>query len=209
MKETAKRVTMFAMAAVLLAGCGESGKIFGFDRSGPDEFTVVRNPPLTLPPDATLRPPQPGSVAYSRERSSNQARNVLATTGSQGTLVTEQGAQAYGGQPLAGASSPTQYAGTRPASGGEIALVQRTTAYYGIEPDIRRVVDAESAKLALEQKKFLHKVLFWKDPEPPGTVLDANAEQRRLRENEALGKPMNAGEAPLIARKKSGITSLF
>ena len=70
-------------------------------------------------------------------------------------------------------------------------------------------MDAESAQLALEQEKFLHTVLFWLDPEPAGTALDANAESRRLRENDALGKPVNAGEAPMIARKKSGISSLF
>ena len=52
-----KRAIMFAAAALLLAGCGESGRIFGFERGGPDEFTVVRNPPLSVPPQATLRPP--------------------------------------------------------------------------------------------------------------------------------------------------------
>ena len=55
----------------------------------------------------------------------------------------------------------------------------------------------------------MHLVLFWLEPEPAGTALDANAESRRLRENDALGKPVNAGEAPMIARKKSGISSLF
>jgi hypothetical protein len=104
---------------------------------------------------------------------------------------------------------PTRYGAQSQPSTGEAALAQRVTAYYGIEPDIRRKVNADSAQLALEQEKFLHMVLFWMDPEPAGTALDANAESRRLRENDALGKPANAGEAPVIARKKSGISSLF
>jgi hypothetical protein len=252
---------MFAAAALLLAGCGETGRIFGFERGGPDEFTVVRNPPLSVPPQATLRPPEEGGARSSRDRSSNQARDSLLASGgdkagSAGTLVTDQGTSPYDGgpltnggtggstpgyqppQPQAGTTDPaggqnTAVAGSYPQtttppapqygtpgipirygaqsrpSTGEAALAQRMTAYYGVESDIRRKVDAESAQFALEQEKFLHTVLFWMDPEPAGTALDANAESRRLRENDALGKPANAGEAPVIARKKSGISSLF
>jgi len=271
-------------AVLLLAGCGESGSIFGFERGGPDEFSVVRNPPLSVPPQATLRPPTHGEAQSNRDLSTNEARaSLLAsggdTTGTAGTLVTDRGAQPYDGGPLPpqqddgsspwyqtlepqtqttaadplapaapgggqNAADPTApvalggeqnaaVAGTYPQTGapatprysapgipirydeqsspstGEAALAQRMSAYYGIEPDVRRKVNAESAQLALEQKKFMHKVLFWLDPEPAGTALDANAESRRLRENDALGKPLNAGEAPVIARKKSGITSLF
>lgn len=271
MTKTINRALAFVAAALILAGCGETGRIFGFERGGPDEFTVVRNPPLSVPPQATLRPPSEDSSAVSRrDASSEQARASLIASGgekagSAGTLVTDEGVQPYDGgnlpprqatesspwyQPSQVAtegatgsstgSSPTDTdgsaiaGGTYPQAGaaasprrygaggvpiiynsqsapsrGEAALAQRVTSYYGVEPGIRRKVDAESAELALEQEKFLHKVLFWKDPEPPGTPLDANAEARRLQENEALGKPVNAGEAPLIARKQSGISSLF
>lgn len=256
MSKTMYRVILLAAAALTLAGCGESGRIFGFDRGGPDEFTVVRNPPLSVPPEATLRPPGRGEAAANRDNSSNQARaSLLASgadsadsTGSAGTLVTGEGAQPYNGgaltasptidQPalpqtqapqgtvgssdnpaLAGSYPQTQQYGTPGVpirygaqsgpSVGEAALARRAVAYYGIEADIRRKVNAESAELAEAQENFLQKVLFWRDPEPPGTALDANAESRRLRENEALGKPVNAGEAPMIARKKTGISGLF
>lgn len=270
MTKTISRALAFVTAALIVAGCGESGRIFGFERGGPDEFTVVRNPPLSVPPQATLRPPSNNSSATSnRDASSEQARASLIASGgdkagSAGTLVTDEGVQPYDGgnlpprqaaessswyqpsqgggeqatAPSTGSSSGTNpssiASGTYPQAGastasrrygtggvpiiynaqsgpsrGETALARRVTSYYGVEPEIRRKVDSESAELALEQKKFLHKVLFWMDPEPPGTPLDANAEARRLQENEALGKPVNAGEAPLIARKQSGISSLF
>lgn len=268
MTKTMKRAVLFTTAALMLAGCGETGRIFGFERGGPDEFTVVRNRPLSVPPQATLRPPQQGTANFDRDISSRQARESLVgsgvdSAGSSGTLVTEKGVEPYNGGPLpqhqdnsqspwyqtqqtqtqpqipaaesssAAASGTTAVAGGYPQNAappapqhatpgipvrygaqsrpsvGEVALAQRATAYYGLEPDVRRKVDAESAQLALEQEKFLHKVLFWMDPEPPGAALDANAESRRLRENDALGKPANAGEAPVIARKKSGISSLF
>jgi hypothetical protein len=264
-----KRTITALVAALLLAGCGETGRIFGFERGGPDEFTVVRNPPLSVPPQATLRPPLHGESQSSRDLSTNQARaSLLAsggdTAGTAGTLVTDQGVEPYNGEPLPrpaqdetpswyetlqpptqttgadpsvpaapGGEQNTAVAGTYPQtavpatppngapgipiryeaqsqpSTGEVALAQRATAYYGVEPNVRRKVNAESAQLALEQEKFLHLVLFWLEPEPAGAALDANAESRRLRENDALGKPANAGEAPMIARKKSGISSLF
>lgn len=220
-----KRAIMFAATALALTGCGESGSIMGFDRGGPDEFTVVRNPPLSVPPQATLRPPEHGLARSNRDLSSKQARASLLATGSgaAGTLVTPNGAAPYNGGRLTGGGTgvstpgyqvatsgiPIRYGARGQSSTGEAALTQRVTAYYGIEPDVRRKVDEESVHLALEQEKFLHLVLFWKDPEPAGTALDADAESRRLRENEALGKPVNAGEAPVIARKKSGVSRLF
>ena len=97
-----KRAIMFAATALLLAGCGESGDVFGFERGGPDEFTVVRNPPLSVPPQVTLRPPEEGAVRSNRDLSSDQARDSLLaaggdTAGSAGTLVTDQGAAPYNG----------------------------------------------------------------------------------------------------------------
>lgn len=185
--------------ALMLSGCSEGGKVFGFDRSGPDEFTVVRNQPLSMPPDATLRPPQPGAAESERDRSSKQARSSLLASGPEGEA----------GTAAPGTVGTPQYARSATASPGEVALTRRVAAYYGVDPGIRRIVDQESHRLALEQEDFLHTVLFWKDPPPPGTALDASAESRRLRENEALGKPVNSGIAPLIVRKKSGLTSLF
>lgn len=174
--------------ALLLSGCGVSGDIFGFDRAGPDEFTVVQNAPLSLPPDATLRPPQPGESQWQRGSETKRARSSLLTGNS---------------TPVAAVES----SGAR--SQGESALSNRAVAYYGSQPDIRRVVDEESAHLAREQDNFLQFLVFWADPEEPGTVLNAGKESRRLQENAALGKPLNSGEAPIIVRRKSGVSGLF
>ncbi len=190
-------------AALVLGGCSGAGKVFGYDRSGPDEFTVVRNQPLSMPPDATVRPPAPGTSRSTRDLGTNRARESLLDSVPEGESVGEGVGDAPG---LTGAP---QYPQSATASPGEIALAQRVGAYYGVERDIRRIVDQESHRLALEQDSLLNTVLFWQDPPPPGAPLDASAESRRLRENEALGKPVNSGVAPVIVRKKSGISSLF
>ncbi|MEO9468187.1 DUF3035 domain-containing protein [Parasphingorhabdus sp.] len=54
------RKSMIGLSLVSLAGlsaCGSSGL---FDRDRPDEFAVSRQPPLVIPPDFSLTPPQPG-----------------------------------------------------------------------------------------------------------------------------------------------------
>ncbi|UCH73476.1 MAG: DUF3035 domain-containing protein [Rhodospirillales bacterium] len=183
-------------AILMLGGCGESGNIFGFDRGGPDEFSVVRNQPLSIPPNATLRPPQPGTDRSTRNQSSNVAREELVTS-APGDMDPAESFE-MSGYSVRGGPSP-----------GEAALMQRVTSYYGVEPDIRRMVDQESRQLVLEQDSFVNSLLFWRDEPPPGTELDAEAEARRLRENEALGRPANAGTSPVILRKKSGFSSLF
>ena len=49
-------VTMSAMGAILaVVGCG------GNAASGPDEFRVVTKPPLSVPPEYSLRPPEAGT----------------------------------------------------------------------------------------------------------------------------------------------------
>ena len=185
------------VAALVLGGCSSAGRIFGFERSGPDEFTVVRNQPLSMPPDATVRPPQAGASRTTRDLSSNQARGSLLESAPEGDITAP------------GTPGSPQYPQLADQSVGEIALAQRAGAYYGINPDIRRIVDEESRRLALAEDDLVHKLLFWQDPPPPGIPLDAAAESRRLRENEALGKPVNSGTSPVIVRKKSGMSSLF
>lgn len=190
------RVVAICGIALSLAGCGESGSVFGFDRSGPDEFTVVRHAPLSVPPDVKLRPPRDGETQEARNESTERARSSLLAAGG-APEETEQVLQARAAQ--------------TGQSLGQLALARRAGAYYGVEPDIRRIVDEETTKLAMTDESFMRKLVFWKDntEPPPGTVLDAGKEARRLQENEALGKPLNSGEAPLIVRRKSGISSLY
>ncbi len=218
------RILSVLSLALLLAGCGETGRIFGFDREGPDEFTVVRRPPLSVPPDVSLRPPAEESTGTERNRSATQARGSLLASGTgpaPAATAMPNGAataSAPGGEsatvlPAAGIAAvsdiPVRYYPYSRPSRGEAALAQRATAYYGVEPDIRQKVDAESTRLAMENDRFVDKLLFWMEPEPPGTPVNALAESRRLQENEALGKPANSGEAPVFERRKSGVIGLF
>jgi hypothetical protein len=74
----------------------------------------------------------------------------------------------------------------------------------GADPVIRRTVDQESTALVDESRGLMDRILFWQEPEEPGTLVDPEKEARRLREVHALGKPVNKGDVPVIERKERG-----
>ena len=85
---------------------------------------------------------------------------------------------------------------------GEAALLARAGAAQA-DPNVRKAVDRESAVLADASRNFIQRLLDY-SPET-AEVVDAPAEARRLRENEALGKPATTGETPTIERRKRGL----
>ena len=53
-------VTLLAVGALALGGCGAFENLGGGKKVSPDEFKIVSHSPLTMPPNAELRPPRPG-----------------------------------------------------------------------------------------------------------------------------------------------------
>lgn len=168
---------MLALAATLPACEGVSDSL-GLGKKAPDEFAVMRSAPLTLPPDFSLRPPRPGAPRPNQGTPREEAESAL---------LNEAGA------------SPAED-GAVPASAGETALIGRAGA-ADVDPGIRQVVDREFSAYASENQNFVDELLFWRPDRPPGEVIDAEAEARRLRENAALGKPATEGETPTIERR--------
>jgi hypothetical protein len=66
-------------------------------------------------------------------------------------------------------------------------------------------VDSETAEDEANSRTLADTLTFWREPEPYGEVIDPAAEQKRLQENSALGKPVTEGETPTIVRRKKGI----
>ena len=158
----------------LATGCSGLGDAIGLSRrTPPDEFQVVTNAPLSLPPEFALRPPAPGETGPGTTTAQAQAR--AAVTGGAGPVP----------------EGTTQ---------GESALLA-TAGAVGVDPSIRRTVDAESNLETESSSTWLaDMLLFWRETPPPGQVVDAAAEARRIRENQAAGRPVTAGETPVIER---------
>ena len=163
-----------------VAGCGEETRQrIGLGNEPPDEFAVATRAPLALPPDYALRPPAPGARRPQEAEIRDQVRETLIRS-------------AATGEAPSGEASPA-----------ENALLMRLGA-AGTDSGIRAKVDAESEALADARTGFVDKIVFWRNPDPPGEVVDAKQEAQRLKSNAALGKPPAAGATPMIERRERG-----
>lgn len=192
--------------AMVLSGCGDSTKrALGLSRTTPDEFSVVRRAPLSQPPDLTLRPPRPGAERPGVETPRQQARQAIFRQEDEtrsrsrpalGTSILRGGAPAPSAAPQGGISTDTP---------GEAAFLERAGA-FAADPNIRSTINREDALLADADVNFVQKLLDFKADH--SEVVDAPAEARRLRENQALGLPANEGETPFIERKSNSLFNL-
>lgn len=174
------RLSVFALVAVALAACGQDARrSLGLEKTGPDAFTVVSRAPLELPPEFTLRPPQPGAARPNEATTRDRARQVV-----------------FGG--------PTTGANYNGRPGADAALLRAAGADRA-QPDIRAQVDRETSQIARESRTMVDALVFWKDNEPPTSVVDAVGERQRLKDNAAAGKSATDGDTPVIVRKKGGL----
>ena len=55
------KIALLGGLALGVSGCESTRETFGLNKQAPDEFQVVSRAPLSLPPDFTLRVPEPGA----------------------------------------------------------------------------------------------------------------------------------------------------
>ena len=172
-------LALSALLIATLSGCGaDTARTFGFTRDAPDEFQVTTRAPLSVPPSLDRLPvPRPGA---------GRPQEVSTRQAAEATLVP--------GSVLDGTAAG-------PRSAGEAALLSQ--AGQPVSDDIRRRVDEESLKLDQPDRGLVDRLIFWREPEKPGTALDPRGESQRLRENSALGRDVTEGETPIIQRSRS------
>lgn len=180
------RVAGLIGLVLALGACDGVKKQLGLGKQAPDEFRVVSRAPLSLPPDFTLRPPEPGAIRPQEGNTVQQARSAVfrADDAQQASLE-----EVFTSEDM-----------TR----GEKALLVAAGAENS-DPNIRQLVERETLQINEESEDFIDTLIFWREPEQPGVIVDAEAEARRLRENAALGKSVTTGRTPTIERKKKAI----
>ena len=89
-------------------------------------------------------------------------------------------------------------------SPGELSVLQLTGATEA-DPSIRIKIERETSILVTASKTFTDKIAFWQSPHKFGTVVNPAKEAKRIRKNQALGKPLNKGDIPVIKRKNKAI----
>ena len=178
-------VSLLAIAA--LTGCEQTKQALGQTKRSPDEFAVYTRAPLSTPPDFQLRPPTPGAQRPQAVNPRDRVeRTIINSAG--GTARRPVNTE----RPVAGSSA------------GETAIL-RAAGALNTNPGIRRQVDNETRQIIAESDDFAEKLVFWRDPPDPSVAVDPVAESKRIRDAQALGKPINEGDVPVIERKKKAI----
>jgi len=180
-------LTLVACGSLALGGCGAFENFGGGKKVSPDEFKIVSHSPLTMPPNAELRPPRPGEPRPQEVTPADQAKEALSPA-------------------LAGRTQQRINAGPnapRSGSSAEQSLVARA-GQGGVDPNIRGQVNKDTKTLAESDKSFIDSLIFWQDTQPGGVVLDPSKEQQRIRDAQATGQPA-AGPTPTITRRKRGL----
>lgn len=169
--------------ALSLSACAEVRQELGMGRHSPDEFTVVKRAPLTLPPEYALRPPSPDNLPPASE-TSKSARTVLMGE----RQPVEPGNADAAFLQKAGATNPdAAIRGQINRDNGYIAMQNRSVTdrlIFWEEPDVA-------------------------PDDMPASVVDPKAEAQRVKKNLDEGKPVNEGDVPVIEKKKSAIEKLF
>ena len=180
--------SLFVFLAIvsLLNGCEKAKQALGQTKVSPDEFAVFQRAPLSLPPDYGLKPPRPGS-----ERP--QAVNPR-----------DRAAKALGVKRKASGQPANTRGGLSSLSRGERSVLQMTGATKA-DPEIRLKIEKETSIMVTASKSFTDKVTFWQNPNKFGITVDPAKEAKRIQKNQALGKPLNKGDVPVIKRKTKAI----
>ena len=181
-----KLLFVFLAIATLLSGCEKAKQALGQTKEGPDEFSVYRRAPLSLPPDYNMKPPKPGAVRPQAVKPRDQAIQALGIKES-----------------LSGNNElPKKDMST--LSPGELSVLQLTGATKA-DPTIRMKIEKETSIMATVSKSFTDKIAFWQNPSKFGLIVDPEKESKRIRKSRALGTPLNQGDVPVIKRKKKAI----
>src|SRR5260370_7479066 len=69
---------LVALGPIALGGCSMLENIGGGQKVSPDEFKIVSHSPLTMPPNAELRPPRPGEPRPQEVTPADQAKEALS-----------------------------------------------------------------------------------------------------------------------------------
>ena len=189
---------------LLLAACDNGGmrETLGLTRDAPDEFTVVSRPPLSMPPDFTLRPPKPGEAPRGTS-SDEKARSLLI---GKTPSVTLKDARQLEQPTVDTAVTPVMESDV--LSGSASNILKRAGADKA-DDDIRDKLssDAATPRDNSDAKTLLDQIDGKEKNEP---TVDAKKEAERIRTDKDNGKPITDGDTPNDATaKKSLIDRIF
>ncbi|OHC76053.1 MAG: hypothetical protein A3G18_04215 [Rhodospirillales bacterium RIFCSPLOWO2_12_FULL_58_28] len=183
-------ILFLSAAAALIGACGNQDGLFGA-KPAPDEFAVYSRAPLAMPPDFALRPPAPG------------------TQRPQDVIPRERAEKALLGNPENTNKFGLKTAEASPGGSPGVQALLKDTGGLKADPKIRATITSEMSIMSQGDKGFTERLLSWtrkNNPEQAGIVINPDDEARRIKENQAQGRPITATPppaAPTITRRSA------
>lgn len=192
------RCAVSAAVCLWLVACDNTtiSETIGMNREAPDEFTVVSRPPLSLPPEFTLRPPRPGEPP----------RGIAADEQARGLLI---GQEVKPKETVDTIVEPKVETAVTPVlssetpSGAAESFLRRAgveKAREGIREQLGK--DATAPVDTSKASSLVEKLGLEEKSEP---VVDAKKEAERLRDNKDKGKAATEGEVQVEKPKSPSL----
>jgi hypothetical protein len=193
------RYFILAGSALLLSACG-SGTVkdtLGLSRSAPDEYRVVSRPPLSMPPQFSIRPPSSSDTSPNQMTASQRAQSiVLGDADANGSLDADTAVVPV-------TTSDTQKSTSAGVSKADSQFLKNVGADQA-DPTVRdTLVEEKYTKQEEKENESWWDSLTFSDKKDP--LVDAESEAERIRKNEDEGKPVTEGETPEVKAKDTGV----
>lgn len=211
MKTGIKPSVLYATCSMLiLTSCGGAANIkdtLGIGRKAPDEFRVVSRPPLSVPPQFSLRPPSSGLASPIITPADTQAQSIVTgiqpKNNNSNVFNLKEGSAQTAVTPVNSASLSSIGSGGNTHS-GESQFLQN----IGIDeadPKIREELVQKEIKILEKKQESSWWNVFSSTKKEQETLVDAKAEKKRILDNKAKNKPITEGETPTLKDKDRGL----
>lgn len=195
----------YAIAAICLAAlsaCSGSTarEVIGLSREAPDEFRVVSRPPLSVPPQFSLRPPAEPGEEPARTAAHKKAESlVLGTPADSGDTFALRPGNADT------AVSPVH---SRPLNDGKNASPEQNFLMRAganeADPEVRRKIERDRTAVAVPEDDSWWNILSTTPPKKEPMV-NAKEEAERIKKNQEEGRPVTEGDTPEIKPRDTGV----
>jgi len=195
--------TIIALSTVFLSGCSSDTvkNTLGLDRAAPDEFRVVSRPPLSVPPQFTLRPPANSDAAPNQASASSQAQSVILGGKASDSQTGSVDSTAAPVKITKTSNGKTPASGTSSAD----AAFLRDAGANQADPKIRDTL-MEERYARQEQTEDTPWWDFWSssnDKKEP--LVDPKKESDRIKKDSDSGQPVTNGDTPEIKDRDTGL----
>lgn len=208
-------ILLIALSAALLSACSGSDvrSTLGLNRSAPDEFKVVSRPPLSVPPEFNLLPPDPGAPPLLDGDREKEARSLILDRldtknydeeGGAGEVDVESHFKTlsdFAPKSVDTAIDPVMSSSLE--TSGEATFLSNAGAEKA-DPKIRETIYKDRLTQP-EEDDGASPLERWLGLSESSSVVDPKAESERIKDNVEKGKPVNEGEVKTIDDKQDSV----